>query len=152
MARSLLPRATSAKGTLSTASSTSLGLTSPAQTSGSYDNYGQATIDFTDANLAHADLSGSTLKADADRGDAIIDFKKASLAFADMSGSNTKLKADGYHYATIDFSEAKLSHAGLSHSRLTAESLIGATIDFTDAELATIDLTAPYDRSSFPQL
>merc|ERR1719424_1933871 len=43
------------------------------------------TIDFTEANLANADLSGSALTAEGY--DATINFAEANLANADTSGS-----------------------------------------------------------------
>ena len=48
---------------------------------------------FTGANLTHADLSGSMLRAIAG-GDFTIDFTEANLANADMSGMRSELTAD----------------------------------------------------------
>ena len=73
-------------------------------------------------------------------GDATIDFREANLANANLSGS--VLTARGEASATIDFSEASLTNADLSSSFLTAGSFEGhATIDFTHADLASSDLS-----------
>ena len=59
------------------------GSTLTAITFGSYS--GDATINFAEANLTNADLSGSTLTATGDN-DATIDFTEANLANANLSG------------------------------------------------------------------
>jgi len=68
----------------------------------SANGYWYATIDFEEANLDHADLSGSKVTTEKTGGvtSATIDFKKANLANADLSRS--ELKAEGME-ATIDF-------------------------------------------------
>jgi uncharacterized protein YjbI with pentapeptide repeats len=48
---------------------------------------GAGSIKLNGAGLAHADLSGSKLTADAGWGDSLIDFTKADLTNADLSGS-----------------------------------------------------------------
>jgi uncharacterized protein YjbI with pentapeptide repeats len=48
---------------------------------------GKDSIKLNGAVLAHADLSGSKLTADAGWGDSLIDFTKADLTNADLSGS-----------------------------------------------------------------
>ena len=107
-----------------------------------------ALIDFAEADLTNADLSGSKLSASAysysygggGGGDASIDFTRANLANANLS--NSELTADGANDATIDFSEADLASADLSGSALSAEGFYGnAIIDFTKADLTNADLS-----------
>ena len=88
-------------------------------------HYGDATIDFTQANLTNADLRGSEITAYAYySGDATIDFTEADLTNADLSGSEIFPYAS-YGDATIDFTEADLTNADLSGLKLTADSIIG---------------------------
>ena len=74
-------------------------------------NYGASTINFTQADLTHADLSGSELTAEGDDDDAAssIDFTQADLAHADLSGSKLEASNNAYGSSTIDFAEANLT-------------------------------------------
>ena len=89
-----------------------------------------STINFAEANLANADMSGATLTAEAGgsySGDgddaATINFAEANLANADMSGST--LTATGDNDATINFTEANLANANLNCWTLTADTIVG---------------------------
>ena len=86
-------------------------------------------IDFTEANLANADLSGSWLTARSRRGDTTIDFAKTNLTNADLSGSkltatfSRNSREEDAGVSTIDFTEADL--ANVSGSMLTTDNIIG---------------------------
>ena len=71
---------------------------------GSYEHSLSTAINFSGAELAHADLRGSELIAKNSYGDASIDFSGANLAHADLSGSELiATTSDGE--ATIDFTD-----------------------------------------------
>ena len=65
-------------------------------------------------------MSGSTLTAENGASYyTTINFTKADLANADLSG--TTLTADGIYRGTIDFTEATLVNTDLSGTALTAD-------------------------------
>ena len=91
-------------------------------------NYGDATITFAETNLAHADLGGSKITANAGYyGAATIDFIAADLTNADLSSSviTAATPPAGEANSTIDFTKATLDNAGMSGSTLTADIVIG---------------------------
>jgi uncharacterized protein YjbI with pentapeptide repeats len=81
------------------------------------------SIDFTEADLINADLTGSWITAmnpSIFGGEATIDFTEADLTNADLSGS--KIDASGYS-ATIDFTEADLANANLTGWKITVPTM-----------------------------